>query len=114
MRKGEKHQLLRYISDIHVGNDLLQQAIRALADKIWLTQPSDDPFQELITGNFTELEYEHYGKPKGFIWNPKIKMWMRHTGPCQNCGWQPGDRLQPQPPVQEVNPDGSLTKEIKP
>lgn len=44
-------------------------------------------------GNYTEQEYINAGKPSDYTWNPYIRMWMRQSGPCLNCGWQPGDNL---------------------
>lgn len=49
-------------------------------------------------GNYTMAEYVEAGRPSEFVWNGKIRMWMRQTGPCLNCGWQPGDTLRDGPP----------------
>jgi len=93
MKKNEKLALIHSLGEVTVKLHDLEISIQEVKDKIWLTQSADDPFQTLITGNLTEQEYIHYNKPQGFVWNPKIHMWIRHTGPCQNCGWQPGDSL---------------------
>lgn len=93
MTKSEKLSLIHYLSNVTLKLQDLEESLNQIKDKVWQTMPSDDPFQTFIVGNLTEHEYIYYNKPQGFVWSPRSRMWIRHTGPCENCGWQPGDAL---------------------